>query len=242
MSERLATIHELLRTVSEADLVAARTALHTLAERVLAPDLYRATRRVGLRPCPGGFGQPEHFVDGERRRLRVDGDSIVVLHGVSERRAPLSTLARVAQFCGAPLGPGDLPYEASSPSDPNGDLAVTPAAASLIATVLSFGNDALELTRTRTWQAGPTIVEFWPEHFDLASRIGAVMIGVSPGDATTTPGGRRRPYLYVAPPTVPPEDDYWNEPYGAAIGFEEIRSLDHAVAFFVAGLENLDTV
>jgi len=65
---------------------ATRIGLHSIAEHLLAADLHDHTGRIGLRVTPGGFGQPEFFANGVRRRLRVDGDLLVVLEGDLESR------------------------------------------------------------------------------------------------------------------------------------------------------------
>lgn len=64
-----------------ATLVTTRLALHTLAEHLLAADLWRLTGKIGLRRTPGGFGQPEVLVDGTRHRIRLDGTRLVVCCG-----------------------------------------------------------------------------------------------------------------------------------------------------------------
>ncbi|MCB0954454.1 MAG: hypothetical protein KDB13_17355, partial [Microthrixaceae bacterium] len=66
-----------------------RTSLQMIAEHLLSADLHAHTGRIGLRRTPGGFGQPEFTVDGERRRLRVDQTSLALLEGDTERWTPL---------------------------------------------------------------------------------------------------------------------------------------------------------
>lgn len=237
MTNRLSVIHELLRTTSTEELVAGRASLHAVAERILAADLYARTGYVGLRPTVDGFGQPEVLTGGERRRARIVRNTLVVQHDVSETRHELTTLGDLAAAVGIELG-GDLPYEPSSDAAPSTPVAISETAAKAFAVTLAFSASALERVRRAAWESNPSIYQLWPEHFDLAVQIGSVMIGASLGDALSV-DGRRTPYLYVSPEEVPAPDGYWNEPYGAAIGFDELRSDDHAHAFFTTGLEAL---
>lgn len=239
MTSRLSVIHELLRTTSVDELRAGRAALHTLAERVLAPDLYARTGYIGLRPTVDGFGQPELLGGTERRRARLVKNHLVVQRDVHETLHELTTLGEAAEAVGIELG-APLPYEASSPTDPDTPVTLRREVANGLAVSLNFAASTLEQVRRNFWPAQPSIYQLWPEHFDLAVQVGDVMIGASPGDRLDETDGRPTPYLYVAPSVVPDENGYWNEPYGAAIGLGEIRSMEHAVAFFSAGLNELD--
>lgn len=237
MSERLRAISALVRTTPVEELRAARAALHVLAERVLATDLYARTGYIGLRPTFDGFGQPEMLHAGDRRRVRLELDALVVQRDAQESRYALTTLADAARVVGVVLG-GPLPYEPSSPVDPDTPVAIRGEVAAGFAAVFDLTASVLERVRRAVWHAGPSIAQLWPEHFDLAVKIGDVMIGGSPGDRIED-GGRALPYLYVAPPYVPDGDAYWNEPYGAAMGFDELGSVNDAIGFLTTGLQRL---
>ena len=59
--------------------------------------------------------------------------------------------------------------------------------------------------------------------------VGDITYGGSPGDAE-----HDQPYLYVLPPSPVPDGDrsFWNEPFGAAITYDRVRTADDAAAFF----------
>lgn len=215
-------------------LVFTRTKLHALAERVLAAELHGATGRIGLRATHGGFGQPERLDDhGVRRRLRISGGSLVVTDGDTETWHPLTTLGDAAEAAGVDLSAPLDAYTATSHSDPVFDVSPDPVAAADLADWFAFVEDALELFRSRHSELSPTVVQLWPEHFDLACSVAEINFGGSPGDAGGE--GRAEPYLYVGPWT-PREGAFWNEPYGAALGRAEVATVADALHFFETGL------
>ena len=211
-------------------LVDTRLALHSLAEHLLAGDLWRRTGKIGLRRTPGGFGQPETLVEGTRRRLRVDGTRLVVLDGDTERWEQLSSPAAAAALADTPLG---APTEAFTPTTSlhaEEPLLIDAAAASTIADWFELVEVALEELRRRHSDLAPTLVQLWPEHFDLACAMSEVNVGGSPGDAA-----HDEPYLYVAPWT-PPDGPAWNEPWGMSLPAGEVADPTDAVEFFESGL------
>jgi hypothetical protein len=210
-------------------LVATRVALHSMAEHLLAGDLWRRTGRLGLRRTPGGFGQPEHVVDGARRRLRIDGTRLAVLDGDVERWADLSTPTAAAAFADSRLGGRDavVPATRLHADEP---LALDDEAAATIADWFELVETALEEVRRRHHELEPTLVQLWPEHFDLAFSMTEVNVGGSPGDAL-----HDEPYLYVGP-WAPVDGERWNEPWGMSLTASDVRSATDAVEFFETGL------
>jgi hypothetical protein len=201
-----------------------------VAEQILASDLQRQTSRIGLRQFVGGFAQPEHAVDGERRRLRVDGLDLVVRHGDVERRHRLTTLAGAAAAAGVQLGfPTDLYAPATADIDGHDDLTLDLASARRIAECFALGQGALAEMQRRYPDDAPTVSQLWSEHFDLACTLDEVNYGVSPGDTD-----HDEPYLYVGPWTLRP-DRYWNEPWGCSVPVDEGLTVAAAVSFFEAG-------
>ena len=218
--------------------VAARDALHALAEHVLAPARYRAETHIGLVPASGGFGTPM-FGDGER--VRVDGVELVHERPGTSTRVRITTLGAAAQFVGIPLGAPAEVYKPATPCDPDRALAVDPDAAQALAAWIALGDSLLSaLCETYTMHS-PTAATIWPEHFDLACEIGdaeagtRANYGASPGD-----GAIPQPYLYVGP---------WDGsrrsgklatyPWGAAITYEELCATGDAKGagtdFFLEG-------
>lgn len=221
--------------MADRSLEPTRQALHALAEHLLAGDLSRRIGRIGLRPTPGGFGQPEHVEDGRRRRLRIDGASLVVLDGDVERWHALTTAGEAAAAAGVELGPPTGAYEPSTAIDPDQALAIDLDAAAELCTWFDRVNRALEAVRRNHADAEPGLVQLWPEHFDVACTIDEVNLGGSPGDAD-----HPEPYLYVGPWTPRP-GSFWNEPWGASLPWDEVPDVDAAVAFLEAGLEQART-
>ena len=224
--------------VPEDVLATTRAALQTLAEHVLSKARHVQTGRIGLRATPGGIGTPPFpspVDDGRERQLRIDGTELVVVDGDDESRAPITTVRAAAAVAGVEAGaPADV-YTPHTALDLDAHLVVDPGAVALIAAWYQLTNDALEVLRAEHAADAPSIVQLWPEHFDLAISIGECNLGGSPGDDSIT-----QPYLYVGPWSPPaPDGDFWTEPFGAARTRDQIPDLDAAVAFFREGLDRL---
>lgn len=83
--------------------VATRVALHQVAKDVLEAELAGTPEPVTLRATPDGFGTPERLVDGQWRRLRVEGTELVLQRGDRETRSTIDGIdaadaARLARF------------------------------------------------------------------------------------------------------------------------------------------------
>jgi hypothetical protein len=216
---------------------ATRAALHAVAEHVLSPALHRATGRIGLRTTPGGFGTPWFPAGDGERQVRIDGTALVVAERdgsereAAERRGPLRTVGEAATFAriapGAPAGV----YPPVTPLEPDRRLALDPVAAGLIHEWFDLTGRALDAFRRTHVVDEPSIAQLWPEHFDLAISMAEVNYGGSPGD-----DGHAGPYLYVGPWRLDGRDDaFWNEPFGASLAYDQVRTVDDAVAFFTSG-------
>jgi hypothetical protein len=203
--------------------VAARDALHALAEHVLAPARYRAETHIGLVPAAGGFGTPM-FGDGER--VRVDGVELVHERPGTSTRVRITNLGAAAQFVGIPLGaPADL-YEPATPCEPDSALNVDPDAAQVLAAWIALGDTLLGALCETYATHSPTAATLWPEHFDLACELGdanarrRANYGASPGDGTIP-----QPYLYVGPWDASRRSGRLaTHPFGTAITYEELRA------------------
>lgn len=208
-------------------LVATRTALHALAEHVVAPARTQATgNEIALEPCPGGFGTPR-FPDGGS--VAALGNQLQVI--TADRTTTLHPLTSL-QAAGRAAGLQDVEALALDP------LAVDPSAAHLIATLFAFANEALGVLRGEAAPAGaPSAVHLWPEHFDLAYEEGdeaagqRAGYGVSPGDAE-----HPEPYAYVGPWTAPPAGPLWNADAfpGAELGYAELHAAADPLAAVLA--------
>jgi len=212
------------------DLIRTRDSWHRVAEHVLAAGQFTAAGTIRLRPCPGGFST---VVGVEGRQLAVVGDRLVVLDGSERRETPLTTVGAAAEFAGVTPGLSGS-YSPVTPADPDAPLAVDTDAARLLADWYALAEAALHRF---TADLGVTVEPvLWPEHLDVAVEVDAVNYGGSPGDDAIP-----EPYLYVGPHEGPPSaDTFWNAPFGAAVTFDRIRTIDAAVDFFAQGRSLVD--
>jgi len=209
---------------------AARESLHRLAEHVVSPARYAVTGKIGLRQSPGGFATPP-FGDTDRV-VAVDLDHIVVTDHGEVRRAPITTIADAARFVGITPGAPSAVYTPSTPLEPDAPLSVDLDAVEILAMWHELTNVALRAFAESIAEDEPTEAQLWPEHFDLAMSADRINYGGSPGDEYIDV-----PYLYVGPfegrPSEP--DAFWNQPFGAAMGFDEIATIQDAFEFFRKG-------
>lgn len=227
MGQGVETSIETLRTT--------RGSLHAVAEHVMAASQYARKRRLGLRQATGGFATQPYVVDGVERRVAVVGTELLVRDDVggeaAELRVPITSLRAAGGLAGGPLGMSSDAYRPSPMPDPDGDLVVDPGAASLFANFFARVQAALTVFAAELVADGPSEIQLWPEHFDLAATISEVNYGGSPGDAE-----HDRPYLYVGPFEPPPLGRFWNEPFGASRDWHEIDGVEGALRFFREGL------
>ena len=163
-----------------------RASLHAVAEHVMAANQYAQKRRIGLRQATGGFSTQPYVIEGAERRVAVVGSELVVRDDVrgeaAERRVPITNLRAAGRVAGGSVG---MPSEAYRPSPmpyPDGELAVDPSAAALFAGFYALVQAALTVFAADLVAEGPSEIQLWPEHFDLASTISEVNYGGSPGD------------------------------------------------------------
>jgi hypothetical protein len=211
-----------------------RHSLHAVAEHVLSAALHAETGRIGLRQTAGGFGTPVFERHGRPRQIVVDGTDIEVRDGAQVRRAPITTLRAAGNLIEIdPGAPVDV-YTPTTPLDLDAVLGTDDRHAKVLADWFALVDAALAHLRRAVDGDEPPLTQLWPEHFDLATTIGEVNYGGSPGDDE-----HDQPYLYVGPWTPPAADGYWNEPFGASRSFAAVSTVDDAVAFFVQGQERL---
>lgn len=217
------------------DYAVTRGALHRLAVYVLSPARKAVTGRIGLRHTAGGFGTPP-FGAGER--LRVEGTTLVRRRGDDVETVAITSLSAAAAFAGVTLS--DDPGVGSDPpglGDPDATLPVSAAAVDAIGVWYGFSTAVLEEFRAELNGAGQVCseVQLWPEHFDLGCNVEGINLGCSPGD-----GYSAQPYVYVGPwNTEGLEGDFWNAPFGAVLGYQELleaeNQRDSALAFLRRG-------
>jgi hypothetical protein len=207
-----------------------RDALHRLAENVVSPTMQRANGEIALRFSRGGFAT-KFF--GNDVQLRVEGDMLHVQKGERVQSASVTSLAEAASFVGFDLTRFDL-------AAANEALVVDAAAARYLGDVYGFAFSVLEELRARADAATePSLVNLWPEHFDVAVELGSdhhglrAAYGMSPGDWE-----HPEPYAYVAPWTARPTGELWNAQgfAGAELGLGELVRADDqraaALGFF----------
>ncbi|HZW44015.1 MAG TPA: hypothetical protein VFF32_06455, partial [Dermatophilaceae bacterium] len=163
---------------------------------------------------PGGFattGAPA---------LRLDGTDLVV--DESRRVAIAGTFAELADALGVDFGPPPDPYPDGSEAAPADDTSLDTTAARLIADWFLMADAALRVMAPRQTPI------LWPEHFDVAILLDDTSYGASPGD-----GFHATPYAYVSS-SDHDDSDFWNAPFGAIRGHEQMRSVDDLVGFWSA--------
>ncbi len=224
-------------------LATTRRSLHAVGEHVLAAALYQGRRRIGLRQFTGGFATQNylHLRDGAavERRAMVVGTEIIVRDddlagGTIEDRAPITTLAAAGALVDVLPGmPADMYTPAPLPAVDE-EVVVDAEAAAFLAELTAIGYAALVILCAHFVHDEPAEVQLWPEHFDLATSLGEVNYGVSPGDAD-----HAWPYFYVGPWSPPPADGFWNEPFGASLEVQEVPTVDEVLSFFGTGRGSL---
>ncbi len=212
---------------------ATRASLHRVAEHVLAPCRHRAVGKIGLRFTYHGFGTP-FFGDG--RQLRVEDGEL----RDGEHCHELTTLEAAAGWVGIAPGAKTGVYEPTTPGDLESLLVVHPRAARALGDWFGFGTSLLEQLRAEaTDEDAPSRVQLWPEHFDVALDLGPdnarANYGASPGDAE-----HPEPYLYVGP-WQQRTGEFWNEPFGASLGYAAILAGADPLEFLRKGKSLLST-
>jgi hypothetical protein len=232
-----------------------RSALHRIANHVLARAEQAATGQLGLRATPGGFGTTT--IRPDRERIRISGGTLVresaATSGTWTRTIGIdgSTLGELAAFVDVDLA---AEFWAGDDMPPVGDIdepiALHIPSARLIGHWYTVVTEALDrLVHTAPAFSAPSLVQVWPEHFDAALDIAfdpevpaqrRANIGGSPGD-----GFHTAPYLYVGPwtPDRPGDPSFWNAPFGAILGWDEVFAspdpVEAAHDFLRTGLERL---
>jgi hypothetical protein len=208
-----------------------RESLHALAEHILAAARYHATGRIGLQVVHGGLATPP-FGD-DRRTVGVEGTELVVRVSGQERRTPITTLRAAGEFADLEPGAPSNVYKPATACDLDARLIVDADAARRLADWYAVGDAALRRLTLEIADDQPSDLTLWPEHLDVAIRAGEVNYGASPGD-TQVP----EPYLYVGPTGLElaaTGDSFWNQPFGAAVTWKDVRSVEDAVEFFRQG-------
>ena len=103
------------------------------------------------------------------------------------------------------------------------------AAATALGDFYGFACSVLEQLRADETDGDPSLVQLWPEHFDIAFELGSesagqrANFGASPGD-----DDHSEPYLYVGPWTAEMSGELWNGTgfRGAELGYSELLAAD----------------
>jgi hypothetical protein len=191
---------------------ATRRRLHGIGECLMAGPQRRAGGRFTLRVTPGGFattGEPA---------LRLDGTDIVV---DENRRVPIAgTFSGLADALGVDFGPPPDAYSDGSETSAGDDTTLDVASARLIQDWYLRADAALRVVAPRQTPI------LWPEHFDVAILLDDTSYGASPGDAF-----HAEPYAYVSS-SHHDGSDFWNAPFGAVRGHDQMSSVDDLVTFW----------
>ncbi|MGE4032379.1 MAG: hypothetical protein AB7I08_19350 [Thermoleophilia bacterium] len=186
------------------------------------------TGRIGLRASPGGVATPAFGGDAEV--VRTDGLSLVVERDGGTTATRLTSLRAAAESAGVDLaGSLSLGGDAPDTGDPDAALGIDERSARVLADWFAFATTVLDETVMHCGPAAsPSLIQIWPEHFDVACDVawgaGAgqrVNLGGTPGDAH-----HPEPYLYIGPwgSERPGDAGFWNAPFGAVLGYEAVRA------------------
>ena len=205
-----------------------------VAEHVLAPARYAASGHIGLAIGDGGFVTPPF--GAVPTTVGLIEDQIFVRSGAEERRTRLITLRQAADFAGTRLGAPAGVYSPATPCEPDAPLAIDRATARQL--LAWYGQVDTALRRLAAEDADGTEPTLWPEHLDVAIRIGDVNCGGLAGDEIVPD-----PYVYVGPPaeSIRDGDPYFTLPFGAARTWREVPTTDAIVSFFAEGLVHART-
>jgi hypothetical protein len=212
------------------ELQTTRESLHRLAEHVLAAGRYQQVGRIGLTVVDGGIATPPFGEDG--RTLGIERGALVLRVGAKRQTAPVSTLRAAGEFVGIEPGAPANVYHPATPCDLDAPLALDDQALKQLTDWYSLAFTALTRFVTEIADDEPSGITLWPEHMDVAIRAADINYGASPGD-TEIP----EPYLYVGPnPPLPTTGDgFWNASFGAALRWDEVHSVEDALAFLHRG-------
>jgi hypothetical protein len=216
--------------------------LHRIAFYVMSAARRAVTGRIGLRWTAGGFGTP-FFADD--MQVRVEGEHLVVQSARSVRVDELTTLRRAGSLLGMQPRASDRgEFDVPELGDVDEPLRIDRASVAFLDGWYGLGASLLEQVRVDAADHGPSLVQLWPEHFDLAVEAGIEAVGAragygcSPGDAA-----HAEPYLYVAPwQPVDRSEPFWNDHAfnGASLSLASLVDAEDqraaALTFFRKGL------
>jgi hypothetical protein len=192
----------------------------------MSPARHQVNGKIGLRFTKGGFGTPFF---GDDRQLRVESGKLTIQQADQAEALRITTI-------GAACEAAEIGYEPDwfagfrdplTPDDPEADLAIEENAVSALGSLYGFAHSVLEELRA-TSQDGdqPSLVQLWPEHFDVgldlgeATKSGRATFGLSPGDQD-----HPEPYLYVSAWTaVDRSEPFWNDHFfnGASLAYQQL--------------------
>jgi hypothetical protein len=234
-------------TALSTDYEQARQNLQLVATHILARARFLSTGRFGLRVTWDGFGTPAFGPHSEV--LRLSG-VLLVRERQDDHGARTSTLSvagrsleELATFAEIDLTtPFSAGNDAPAMGDPSTPVDIPSDSADAVLAWFRVG--AVTFDRILTRLVEPSIMQLWPEHFDVgfdaATTAGRVNLGASPGDAT-----QPEPYLYIGPWDAdrPGDSGYWNAPFGAMLTYSELRAaadpVEASVSFLQKGLDIL---
>ena len=153
-----------------------------------------------------------------------------MLDGDTERWVEITTLSAAAETVGTELGAPAALFEPTTEIHEHEQLRIDNDAATVLSEWFAFVEAALEEVRRAHRERQPSIVQLWPEHFDLAFTVSEVNVGGSPGD-----GDHPEPYLYVGP-WAEVQGKVWNESWGMSLAASAIEDEAAAVEFVEHGL------
>lgn len=220
-----------------------RDELQRIATHVLARVRHQSTGRFGLVAGPSGIATPAFGPDATVLRLTADALVVETGGGETDHLLAGATLRSLADAVGADLAADfSVGHDTPPVGDPDAPIDLAADTVSIFLTWFGVGWQALDHAIAHLGdEADPARVQLWPEHFDAGT---SVAVGPGPDDRVNlgaSAGDRfhHEPYLYVGPWSAerPGDPAYWNAPFGALLGYDELVTATDPVALGMRFLE-----
>src|SRR5262245_33713459 len=184
-----------------------------------------------LRPLPAGFAET-------RQALHKLAEEVVAPERLPENEIALRFtrggfgtpfFVKDGEDCQVRVEAGELVRQSGDAEQREPIAGVDAASASALGDYYGLACSALEELRAEQSDEAPSLVQLWPEHFDIAFELGQegkglrANYGASPGD-----DDHDEPYLYVGPWTADVSGELWNAKGfpGAELSYSELLEAE----------------
>ncbi len=184
-----------------------------------------------LEPLPASFGETRvalhHVAEAVVAPARMPANEIALRYTRGGFGTPF--FERDGADCQVRVEHGELVRQRGHEETREPLPGVDIAAATALGDFYGLACSVLEQLRADEFEGDPSLVQLWPEHFDIAVELGSesagrrANFGASPGD-----DDHGEPYLYVGPWTVKVSGELWNATgfNGAELNYSELIAAD----------------